>query len=502
MFCSISGTTPEEPVISAKTGHLFERSLITKALQETGECPVTSTPLTLDDLMPVKANKAVKPKPASATSVPGMLATFHNEWDALMLETNELRKDLHANRQELSHSLYQHDAACRVIARLVKERDEARGALASAQATGPIPAATAASGGKRGADAMDEEDGAKKAKGGISADVVAAMVTKSKELLKYRKKREVSESLASSDAVGAMTCKTTAPCHKTTSAGIGAVAVNPADTTMIATAGADGSIALFDAGKGKRVSQLTGHTKRCTDVAWVSGGDGPSVLISSSADKTVKLWNGAKCAATMPGVHKGEVVGISVHPTQAYACSIGADKNWGFYDIGAAECLSVVNDEDGTGGFTCGSFHPDGLILATGCSDSMVKVWDVKSQKSVAKVEGHTGSVTALSFSENGYYLATSAADGVKLWDLRKLKNFKSIAPWGEGGATTTCVAFDHSGHYLAVGGSDARVYSVKAEWEVVKAWDVSKAVTAVAFAPDANGLYVGCADHNLRVFA
>jgi hypothetical protein len=33
MFCSISGTTPEEPVISAKTGHLFERSLITKALQ-------------------------------------------------------------------------------------------------------------------------------------------------------------------------------------------------------------------------------------------------------------------------------------------------------------------------------------------------------------------------------------------------------------------------------------------------------------------------------------
>jgi hypothetical protein len=36
----------------------------------------------------------------------------------------------------------------------------------------------------------------------------------------------------------------------------------------------------------------------------------------------------------------------------------------------------------------------------------------------------------------------------------------------------------------------------------VVKAWDVSKAVTSVAFAPDANGLYVGCADHNLRVFA
>ena len=53
--------------------------------------------------------------------------------------------------------------------------------------------------------------------------------------------------------------------------------------------------------------------------------------------------------------------------------------------------------------------------------------------QNVAKFEGHRGAICSLSFSENGYYLATCASDGVKLWDLRKLKNFKTISPYAEG---------------------------------------------------------------------
>ena len=53
-----------------------------------------------------------------------------------MKECFELRKLLEQTRQELSHTLYQHDAACRVIGRVIKERDEARRELAEASAKG------------------------------------------------------------------------------------------------------------------------------------------------------------------------------------------------------------------------------------------------------------------------------------------------------------------------------------------------------------------------------
>ena len=445
--------------------------------------------MTLEDLLPVKSSTTVKPRTTAAASIPGLLSIFHNEWDALMLETHELRVDLHGTRQELSHALYQHDAACRVISRLMKERDEAREALANARAAGPSAAP-----GKRGpsSDAMEdaaEVDG-KKQRSGVPPEAIDAMTAKSKELSKARKKREISSTLASPEDVGKMEVGTTAPCHATKAKGIRAIRVNPSNADEVATGGADGSLALFDAAKGKRGALMTGHKKAVTDVAFA--GD---AVLTSSADKTVKIWRGGAEVAAVAGVHEGEVVAVSAHPTNAYAVSIGGDGAWAFMDVGAAECLSVQRDG---AEYTCGGFHPDGLILGTGAADSSVKIWDVKTSKVAAKVEGHVGAVTSMSFSENGYYLATCAQDGVKLWDLRKLKNFKSVEAAG-----VKCVRFDLSGHYLAVGGADACVHNVKAEWEVVKRWEASKApVNALEFAADAKALYAGCGDHNLRVIA
>lgn len=85
--------------------------------------------LSADDLIDLKSARIVRPRPPTLTSIPSLLSVFQNEWDALALEAYTLRQQLVQTRQELSTALYQHNAAVRVIARLSRERDEARDAL-------------------------------------------------------------------------------------------------------------------------------------------------------------------------------------------------------------------------------------------------------------------------------------------------------------------------------------------------------------------------------------
>ena len=69
---------------------------------------------------------ATAPRPPTHSSIPALLNALQNEWDALVLEGFTLKQQYHATRQELSYALYAQDAASRVIARIMRERDAAR----------------------------------------------------------------------------------------------------------------------------------------------------------------------------------------------------------------------------------------------------------------------------------------------------------------------------------------------------------------------------------------
>lgn len=511
MICAISGEVPEEPVISRKSGLLYDRRLIERHIADYGKCPVTKEELTMDDILPVKTNKVVKPRPLQAASIPGLLGMFQNEWDALMLSNFALEQQLHTARQELSHALYQHDAACRVIARLKKERDEARMLLAQAERQIPSSIAVTAndsavvSNGKRVAKDEFGPDG-KRIRSGITSAIITELTECNAMLSGQRKKRQVPQTLASIDALERYTQVSSHPFHRTNKPGILTVDIHPSKD-LIATGGIDSNAVLFDRSSGQILCTLTGHSKKVTSVKFVPKDD---LFVTASGDKTVRVWQGTddgnySCRHILND-HTAEVQAVTIHATHKYFVTASLDNTWCFYDLATGTCLTQVGEQSGQEGYTSAAFHPDGLILGTGTSEALVRIWDVKSQSNVAKFDGHMGSVTAMSFSENGYFLATAALDGVKLWDLRKLKNFRSFAPY-DSNTSTNAVEFDDSGSYLAIAGSDVRVYqvaNVKMEWNLIKSFpDLSGTgkVTSVKFGEDAKYIAVGSMDRNLRIF-
>jgi hypothetical protein len=136
MLCAISGEAPREPVASRKSGNVFEKRLIEAHIAENHTDPVTGEDLAVEDLIELKSPQVVTPRAPNHTSIPALLSAFQNEWDAIVLETHTLKQQLAQTRQELSTALYQNDAATRVVARLSRERNEAREALSNVTMSG------------------------------------------------------------------------------------------------------------------------------------------------------------------------------------------------------------------------------------------------------------------------------------------------------------------------------------------------------------------------------
>jgi pre-mRNA-processing factor 19 len=308
--------------------------------------------------------------------------------------------------------------------RLVKERDEARQQLADASAAGKLysgagPAGPTAAPGpaQAGVDSMDVEAGVGGDDVGITDKVKDKMVKLAGELSKSRKKREIPASLASEGEVASYQEKSSHPVHLANA--ILCLDLHPSNPDMVASGGADNNVVLFDRKSGQAAQKMKGHSKKVLRVAFHPKQD---MVFSASADKTVKVWTPStgKCLYTFKD-HKGDVTGVSVHATGDYVVSASLDKTWALYDLETGVCRKLVADAAVKGGYSTAAFHPDGLILGTGTVDSLVRVWDVKTQQNVVTFEGHKGTVSSLDFSENGFYLVTAGPDGFKSWDLRKV---------------------------------------------------------------------------------
>jgi RNA polymerase sigma factor (sigma-70 family) len=158
----------------------------------------------------------------------------------------------------------------------------------------------------------------------------------------------------------------------TVAGGAHAAAFSP-DGKVLATAGADGAVRLWDPSSGNEVTACTGHTKAVRAVAFAG-----KKVFSASTDGTARVW-----------------------------------------DAGTGKELRQI--PAGAKGLRGLAVSPDGKRLATGGEDGAVRVWDPATGKEVAKLAGHARAVHAVAFSPDGKRLVSCGADGsVRLWELGK----------------------------------------------------------------------------------
>ncbi|DAZ97302.1 TPA: hypothetical protein N0F65_009835 [Lagenidium giganteum] len=531
MLCAMSGQIPVEPVVSLKSGHLFEKRLLLKYLEQNQQrCPITSEELDVDkDVLAVQvapsstgARGGGNQTQAAATctpdsaSIPQLLATFQNEWDAVMLETFTLKQHLEKTRQELSHALYQHDAACRVIARLTGENTALRTKLSQRHS-----ASGHANGDANGKNDVEMEDAVN---AGLSAEAQATIAAKQTELAKqrkdFKKKDGPARAALVADLAETWQLQSSHTVHDSDKPGVLSVAIDPKNTARVLTTGVDKHAKLFDKQTQQLVATLSGHTKKVSHAVFHPTAD---VVVTASHDKTVKIWNGKDKSSSFNVVHSlgdrdDAATMASIHATGDYVISSSLDASWAFHDLRTGKLIArsfltgersvdtPLSDEA-----LCIQFHPDGGIFGTGSKNKVVQMWDVRTLANVVTFDGHTGAVEALAFSENGYQLASGSHDGVvKFWDLRKLKSVfeldlkqhsqgkKKVGPIYD-------VCYDPSGTHLAVASSSVQILKEvgKTEWQIVQTFEDHKAaVTGVQFAPDSSYLASSSMDRSFKIYS
>ena len=382
-----------------------------------------------------------------------------------MLESYSLKQQYLRIRQELSQALYQNDAANRVIARLIKERDAARDAL-----TEQKPTSNHHHGKQQNqSDEMEVEKPAPAVN--LPEECEMRVNSVAEELSQQRRKRQSPEGLVSQSDLASFKASDSVESGQSS---LLAMSVCPFNEKRLALASSDKTCIVYDTESSKTMATLKGHTKAVNAVAWVgTDDDSDQLILTGSADKSIKAFAPSarswKASFTLKE-HAGEVTSLSVHPSNDYFAACSTEGLWSFNDLKQGKSIISKSEEDTS--YSAISFHPDGLILATGTSNDhgTVKIWDVKTQ-SVAFTcpDSHQGHITSLAFSENGYYFATASSQSptVKIWDLRKLARVHEInVPEA---SQVVRVQFDQSGQYLGVASEKAvRVYLNKKWTELV----------------------------------
>ena len=183
-----------------------------------------------------------------------------------------------------------------------------------------------------------------------------------------------------------------------------------------------------------------------------------TLLASAGDDNLVKLWDleRGEEVRSLDG-HITPVAALAFSPDGALLASGGVKystviKLW---DVDSGQDLRTFTGH--TDNVQDLRFSPDGELLASASADRTVRLWNVKEGRAAYTLAGQTESVYSLAFSPDGALLASSGDDGaIKLWDVRAGIDLRNLTGHRE---DVFSLGFSPDGSLLASGGLDDEVY-------------------------------------------
>lgn len=247
-----------------------------------------------------------------------------------------------------------------------------------------------------------------------------------------------------------------------------AIAFSPADPGLLAVAGRDGALQLWDVAQRKRLAYQFAHARGAVSVVFSPDG---SYLASSGSDPMVRLWlvaalltgHEVKPLAAMIGGAVA-VPAVRYSPDGKLIASIDLSKIR-LRDSLTQRLAQTLNA--GTSMFTL-AFSPDGQLLAVGELGSHVRLWSVASGTESLLLRADAGNADAgrafvwsLGFNADGDLLAAGSSAGtLTVWSLPGGEVIRVIPAHSK---AVSGLAFDPLGQRVATCGLDAalRIWSI-----------------------------------------